>query len=348
MSGCGPLLDQLADRCPDGSDDATIGWLPDVAHPVSWGAEHVPAAPGVHRAMMIFYPSAGSRPPVVGSETATAIGPVGQPSPMLRKCGVQWPVVLFLHGHAPLNFPYPTSDLYRFWRHLPASLARSGYVVVVPSHTAELNFSEVVVDDAVRDLEWVRRGWANSPWVSKSPRFAIAGHSNGAMLGMYIAGYTQSVAFASLGGEYTARDEFFRPYFSDLLIPKFFMWASGNPSEHFLAYDYLRPAGSRYLVEYEGKHWDYIDPAYTGSLARGPCARIPDIAADLVTLFVASTFISLTKVPLDLSRPAVSLTPLQKAYASRHLQGLSSIQSNCDIDLAWNIGGVEGSRHLGT
>jgi hypothetical protein len=348
LTGCGRLLDQLAGRCPAGSDDAGIDWLPDAAHPVSWGAEHVPEAAGVHRAMMIFYPSIGSRGPVVGSQTAMAVGPIGQPPPMLKMCGVRWPVVLFLHGHAPLNFPFPTSDLYRFWRHLPASLARSGYIVVVPSHPADLSFSQQVVDDALRDLDWVRQGWAHSPWVSKSPQFAIAGHSNGAMLGMYIAANTQSVSFVSLGGEYTARVEFFAPIFRDLLVPRFFMWADAQTSEHFLAFDDLRPTGSRYFVEYAGRHWDYIDSAFTGSLVRGPCAQMPDIAADLATLFIGLTFSGLTKVPIDLSKPIVSLTPKQQAYAFQHLRSLDLIQSGCSINLSWTMGEDMGSRHLGT
>ena len=199
----------------------------------------------------------------------------------------------------------------------------------------------------MRDMEWVRHEWTQSPWVSKSSTFAIAGHSNGALQASYIAANTNAVSLVSLGGEFGPYAEFFRSYFADDRVPKFFMWARNNSAENILAYDYLRPAAPYHLVQYTGEHWDYLESAYTAPLAHGPCDQMPELTADLVTLYIGLTFSSLTSVMLDLSKPIVNLTLPQQVYAFRHLQGLDAIHPGCSIDLQWDMAGEQGIKHIG-
>src|SRR4029450_10313809 len=87
-----------------------IGWQPSALTPVFHGYRTYGPADGAPAQLRVFYPSADWPDSNVL---------------MLEGCG-SYPVILFAHGHCPGdNHPYR-------WFRLPAQLARSGYVVVVP------------------------------------------------------------------------------------------------------------------------------------------------------------------------------------------------------------------------
>ena len=62
-------------------------------------------------------------------------------------------------------------------------LARSGYVVIVPSYNSHQVISDPTAarDAALADLDWVRTGWSEAEWVDKQSA-AVAGHSLGGVL----------------------------------------------------------------------------------------------------------------------------------------------------------------------
>ena len=342
------MSDGVGDTCPRSpGDNGDVNWIPDVAHPVAWGAEDVPGVAGVHRSMMIHYPIhryGGESVPE--TNTARAVGPFGPP-PILKLCGVRWPTVLFLHGGQP--FSYSKATYYRRWRRLPAVLARSGYVVVVPSHVANIVLTEADLAAAQQDLEWVRNGWTQSHWVSKRREFVVAGHSNGALMASYMAARVpEVVALVWLGGQYESLPDVINVLLN-LAKPKLMMWTWRERNEN-LRHLFTGIPRAKHGVSYNGGHFDYLDPADTEAFPRGPCPLIGAVAADLVALFVASTFQSLTQVPDDLSRPQVSLTSTQQIYAAGHLSSLDQISSTqgCSVDFQWDLDKYsQGSRWLG-
>jgi acetyl esterase/lipase len=92
-----------------------IDWQPNAYAPVFFGMRNYPASvalDGAPTACRVFFPS------LDGAFSS---------APILDGCG-RYPLVLFAHGNC-IN----EQDHYTKWFELPAQLARSGYVVVVPS-----------------------------------------------------------------------------------------------------------------------------------------------------------------------------------------------------------------------
>jgi hypothetical protein len=88
-----------------------IGWQPSALAPVFHSYRTYGAADGAPAPLRVFFPSADWP----DSEVL-----------MLEGCG-RYPVILFAHGQCDGD-DHP----YQRWFRLPAQLARSGYVVVVP------------------------------------------------------------------------------------------------------------------------------------------------------------------------------------------------------------------------
>ena len=306
LAGCESILGGLSDTCPGSpAEGLDVNWIADVAHPVAAGSVDIQGVPGSHRTMAIHYPAYHPQPVF---EASFSTSPVLKPPPMLRLCGVRYPVILFLHG----NGPSPVSLTYQKWRRLPAALARSGYIVVVPSHSGDRTFSQAHVDAAQRDLEWVRSGWDQSNWVSKRPQFGVAGHSNGALQAFYLAlRLPEVISFALLSANLAGDTFFFSEVVQEvveLATPKSFVWARNDNAENFAGY-WTPLKGPKYEIAYDGRHFDYFDPEDSPTYwSRGPCDKIRVLAPELVALFFASTFISHTQVPTDLRTPHVVLS----------------------------------------
>ena len=327
-----------------------VDWIPDVAHPVAWGEEHLTTADGAPRTLSVYYPSPRFIPP----------------RPMLRSCIGRWPVVLFLHGQLPPGLSQQARDNYhRAWWRVPVALARSGYVVVVPRHSAPLPQREeapAMVAEAMRDVAWVRTQWSEAKWVAQDIRSTVvAGHSFGALLAARVAAaHPEISAFVSLGGGFHQLNDP-RELLQSIAAPSFFMFSTSQSFEPFLQFERIdgdaNPANNiwpdltqhKYAATYDGAHFDYLEPDRSGSAPRSDCSLIGGVAADLAALFIASTVQSLTQVPVDLRKPTPPLTEAQQALAIQHLTSVDRIEDaqGCRVDLKWRAFDQEGSRKLG-
>lgn len=338
LGGCAPIIQAVAGSCPDDPEESGgVDWTPDVLHPVFYGFQEVTAADGAPGRARVWYPSFE--------------GFVDGP-PIVKLCLVRWPVVLFLHGQPPC----PDADYYRRWTRLPATLARSGYIVVVPSHSAPFpNPDTPVAENIWRFVTWVRNDWEHARWVDNRPEAtAVAGHSYGALLGAHVArAHPEVSAYVGLGGPWT---EFSDPIavLQNIGAPSFFMWGSGLSLENLDGGGMWNsiPAPKHGAV-YPGEHFDYL-PARPGcSVPRGGCNLIEAVTADLVALFItrySSVALARARIPVTLERPAVSLTARQEFFVGGHLTGLSQIvgRPGCRVDLRWIDGAASGTRRLGT
>jgi pimeloyl-ACP methyl ester carboxylesterase len=312
-----------------------IDWIVDAVHPVFVGTE---AAVGSPRPMTIYFPTASRH-------NAT----------LLRPCLQGWPVMLFLHGMPPRQGATP-SPWASVWNQLPATVARCGYVVGVPAHNAQQFEGDPAgaVAAALADVEWLRSGWAGSPWVDRRPATTtLAGHSYGALIAALVASRHEVGALVSLSGPYTVNGVA-KQALRQVRAPSFFMWGSDRFSSS--QFDDLHQAGfwrtqlsqPRYAAVYEGEHFDYIPAAQTGTADRGPCAGVGGASADLAALFVAAHVASLTQVGIDLRKPQVTLTPAQQPFAQGHLQGLDQFSGpGCRMTLEWVVGAQTGGRQFG-
>lgn len=342
ISGC-RLIEILADSCPeDQTESGGVDWTPDVLHPVFYGFKDLGAADGAPSALRIWYPT----------YEGFTDGP-----PILKLCLVRWPVVLFLHGQPPC----PDPDYYRRWSMLPAVLARSGYVVAVPSHAAsfpEETTSGPAVAAALGVIDWVRSSWEHKKWVdARAEATVVAGHSYGALLAARVAQARPAIsAYAGLSGPFL---EFSNPVpvLQAIDAPAFFMWATGNPLTG--AFENLDGAGvfpqiprPKHAAVFPGEHFDYLRPWTGCNFLQGGCTLIEAVAAELTALFIARNLpvaLSRSQIPVNLDPPAVALTQKQQFFAGGHLSGLRQIQgrAGCRIDLRWDDGSVTGSRRLG-
>lgn len=348
LGGCASLIDDAAGSCPSNpAASGGVDWIPDVAHPVAWGEEHLTTADGAPRTLSIYYPS----PRFIA------------PRPLLEICLKRWPVVLFLHGQPPTILP-PGPEYHRRWWRVPIALARSGYVVIVPSHTALLPNAENApagVAAAVRDLDWIMTDWHGADRLDKrATSTVVAGHSYGALLAARVAAAREVGAFVSLSGPYQELNDRLG-LLQSIKCPSFFMFSTGNDGPLSLVFEQIndpsQPANNlwdqlsqdRYAATFDGGHFDYLQPSDTGGEFRGACSLVAGVAADLAALFVASNVQSLTAVPIDLRKPQVQLTPAQQDLAIVYLQSVDQIATRpgCRVNLKWSVDGTTGARQLG-
>lgn len=321
---------------------------PSILAPVFYGhADHLPTG-ALRTPARVFYPSLDGSP---------------QDAAMLTGVG-RYPVVLLLHGmcvHEP--------EMYRRWDLLPAQLARSGYVVIVPKIANIPPFSDDNPDIAVATgaLDWLRTEWTHRAELMPRPMTAVVGHSWGALLGGFVAQRLRAQqslsAFASLSGGWLESPTIPPPQLA-LDVATLFTWGTGS-SDNFTNLEGANAsvlsavAGSRHVVRFlRGEHWDYFR---AGTIAcekgmRGPCTLLRPLAADFVTSFLSrymppqhhsalSTSITHTLVP-----PPLDLTPAQAFYAGGHLQGFAAIAGaqTCSVTHSWRLPPfLEGSMVLG-
>jgi pimeloyl-ACP methyl ester carboxylesterase len=232
--------------------------------------------------------------------------------------------VLFLHGLPPCGVA-DDPDFFSRWTTLPSVLAKSGYVVVVPSHvppdprdTSFPDDSNAASARAISVIDWVRGvrvdtldpgaataravgplqapRWENADWVH--PRAtAIAGHSFGALLAARVAQERPGISsFVSLSGGFGFLGEP-TPLLQSIQARKFFMWADGTVlGDSSMMSEDLDRTGiwsgipqAKHAAVFVGHHFDYIRLRPGGDCnALGPiCSAIGAVAADLVALFIA-------------------------------------------------------------
>jgi hypothetical protein len=302
-----------------------IDWKPSVLYPAFAHSEHFDVNNGAPGSLQVFYPSPG--PFSDRSDTS------------VLECG-QYPLVIFLHGHR-LNDP----DIYKRWTRLPATLARSGYVVVAPKLP---NISggtppfgaggDKDLDRAKAVLDWMHNGWEYHDQLMPSPSPAIVGHSFGALLGARLAPQIGASAYVGLSGGWNDPFANIDPQTLDALnVPSLF--ARGGGDDATAEIDRIPNLWNRIKsIKYKwvfprGRHWDYLSlselPSSSGE--RGPCSLIPDLAADYTALFLsryippADAGIAGLIPPKLIPLPTAARTALQDLFWSGHLEGLKSL-----------------------
>jgi hypothetical protein len=304
-----------------------IAWQPEPLAPVFFGRREVTADDGAPTSMCVFFPS-------LDGAVDTA--------PLLEGCGA-YPLVLFIHGHCAAD----TAN-FRRWFHLPAQLARSGYVVVVPEmagiasgiHPSMADHPDLETLEAV--TQWVATQWEHAD-VLDAGRIGVVGHSFGALIGARFGATAGATAFAGLSGVW--QDWPTGPLPITLLdVPTLLVW--GGILDFFTelpdsVWDELPPPKHR-VVWTEGEHWDYLvgstPPCSAGA---GPCPAVGVASADLVTMFLGkyvppehALYLS-DAIPDSLIPPALDLTPEQQFFAGGHLVGFDMVegQAACAVSI---------------
>jgi pimeloyl-ACP methyl ester carboxylesterase len=332
VAACEREVSAIFDECPD--DDGGIHWTPDVGAPVFYGHQDFTTGDGAPRDLRVYYPS------VEGVPTD---------APLLTRCLVQWPVVLLLHGQPPADL---VGDLeyHQRWSRVAGVLARSGYVVVVPSvdHHQVPRDPDPVRDEVLAAMDWVRSDWAESKWVHPELA-AVAGHSLGGVLATHVATANPDIrALVSFSGDFINRGRI-----DDVAVPSLFFWVDQSLTEDIdLLGLWDQLSMPRYRGVFDGEHFDYLRPADTGpATPRGDCDSLGPATADLAALFIARTapgpFASHQPAE-DLRPPSVDLTDQQRFFAGAHLEGLGAFDRDpdCQLDLRWELDGSAGGRDL--
>jgi dienelactone hydrolase len=231
-------------------DTGLVNWTPDVLRPVSYGfKEYGPDVAPMR--LRIFYP--------------TYHFTKDYDAPLLKVCDVRWPLVLFLHGRPPCESDITGDPNYFFrWTRFATVLARSGYVVAIPSYVAPdpTDANHPTIGRATSVIDWVRGvqippdslhpgaarstppesqdpgaasartvgplappRWENAEWVHGRAT-AIVGHSYGATLAARIASARSNISsFVSLSGVAHGATI---PLIQSIRARKLFMWADNT------------------------------------------------------------------------------------------------------------------------
>lgn len=265
-----------------------IDWAPSVFTPVFYGyrdheltlpppepelAPIASAAPGdlaiplpgsMEARCRVFYPSLDGSPP---------------DAPVLTGCATT-PLIVFSHGQCAPGGQIP-GNFHHAWYELPATLARAGYVVVVPDYD-DPN-SDEDLERLVRLIRWVRS--STSPYASmlkSPPQTGLVGHSYGAAMTVRamkerripVGGY----ALLSPQGSSSV----------DIPQPVLWTWGDGGDLTADPRIDFWEPTQPAHAVQFVGaEHHDYMP------FGRVECAKsqqndvrlMPHLAADIVTLF---------------------------------------------------------------
>ena len=313
--------------------DCPVGWQPHAFSPVFYGyrdyAESA-TAPGNCR---VFYPSTDGSP---------------QNAPPLEGC-CKYPLVILIHGHCQGH----EADEYKKWFLLPAQLARSGYVVLIPSvtliaGTPSTNHPAIPVIESFRD--WVLNDWEFHELVD--PNTGIIGHSFGAPIGSSISKTNNAVrAFVSLSGQYEGVNDY-------LSMNKPVLFLRGHPTsdiaETYVGFNWSATPSPKHKVEFaEGYHWDYLLPSQvqcSNCFGHGDCSKSAQLSTEVITMFF-SRYLRRTntvdnRVPLSLIPPDITLTTEQQFYAGGgYLSAFDNPGRNCMVNLEWVTPQGSGTTH---
>lgn len=304
-----------------------IGWQPQALTPVFYGARDLGTADGAPVDLRVWFPSLD--------------GAVWS-APLLEGCG-SYPLVILCHGHCTGD-PVP----HQRWFLLPAQLARSGYVVVVPFlggvsagvHPSTPGHPDLATLEAVHT--WVREDWEHHDVLLPPPATAVIGHSYGAMVGARYAASIDAAAYAGLSGVW--QDWPSGPWpIEELDGPSLLVW--GGDLDFFTAVPDSKwnamPRPRHKVVFAEGEHWDYLSgidvPCSPGP---GPCAGLGAATNDLVAMFLGrylppelATDLP-GKVPANLTPPALDLTTEQEFFAGgNYLESFAALAGSpgCEV-----------------
>lgn len=366
--GFGRLVDRGKGRVfLDPTPGCPISWKPSVFAPVFYGYRDTTATfpPVAHAAETATTASARVRP----GEVSSVGHPVrvwfpsldGSPqhAEILQGCG-RYPLVILAHGSCPQD-----EDHYQKWFELPAVLARSGYVVVVP----ELQLGAPSGNEAEQQLigklaAWARSDWEHAETVMPAPATALVGHSWGAGLLGHVAARTPGsyAAYVSLSGVEVPGE------MHGSTMPTLFTWGGELGLEvlgvQVSQWDRFTPP-AHFAEFHHAGHWDYLPKGRSacdepnGQPQRGTCTLTPMLAADIVacflTIYLRPEGVPFVKVgPFQLFvihrslRPPGSfpsyLTTQQHFFAGGHLLAWKAVPSreDCGVSLRWVVSGDVG------
>lgn len=358
----------------DGHEDCPIPWQPSVFAPVFHGYRDLevflPDEPVVATARTAASAVGAERPPFDRPGTDVRLRvffPTVDGSPqhasIQRGCH-PFPLVLLAHGHCA------EERHWQKWWELPATLARSGYVVLLPelprtaAGTAPSGntFEQQLVHRLVR---WARSGWEHRDRLMPAPATALVGHSFGGGLTAHVAASApwQYAAHAALSAvEYDAG-------LARSSMPKLLTWGT-EPGLEVLTVPFGRWreqfSGPTHVVEvHGGGHWDYLPAGRSGcegDPGRGPCHLVPHLAGDVVACFLTRYLrpdgVPQTPWPWPLSawlpephaihpslrRPPLVLTQQQEFFAGGHLTAWNGLgTAECGLTMSWQLPGSSGS-----
>jgi pimeloyl-ACP methyl ester carboxylesterase len=343
-TAAGTLLTACADSCPE----CPIGWQPDVLAPVFYGWQEFAVDDGAPGSLRIWFPSLDGNP-----EHASILSPSRG----------RFPLVLFLHGQCS------DAEHYKAWDVLPAELARSGYVVVVPDLGPGPGPPWAEGESPARwvqvFLEWARAHWGHREQLMPAPATAVIGHSYGAMWGgRFVASAPETLsAYASIGGGWLEWPGSPPLPLADLRVPALFIrgdedvFAEISPRNGLETFWNQVPRPKHSIVLDGGTHFDHLRTPNDIKAAcggqQGPCNLIGYLTADLVTVFLSkyippeNSGIPAGFIPDTLTLPHVRLTEGQHFYAGAHLPGLSKLpQESCGGEHIWETTLGSGSDTL--
>jgi pimeloyl-ACP methyl ester carboxylesterase len=346
LSGCATFWDFFFGTCPkDPAETGGVDWVPSIMHPVFFGLQDLSAADGAPGAVRIFYPSYSEFP---------------TDAPILKMCAVRWPLVLFFHGMPPQQC-FSLQQWFKSWWMLPLTLARSGYVVVVPSYSPRLTLEPTF---AATLIDWVRTSWVNAKWVNQHPEAtALMGHSYGGVVASRAARARPPIsAFVSLSAPF---NELNPPEPANLLgsigAPSMFMFSSENCCvdenlDHTGLTDVIPQP--KHIAVFPGQHFDYVADIPDCSEPRGACPIFSTAAAQLVALFISRYMpvpVSQPHISVNLNPGAVTQTDKQRQFSQNQLDSNGRLTAlnhftfeGCRIDLRWVDGTETGSRVIGS
>jgi hypothetical protein len=307
-----------------------ISWQPSALAPVFYGVREYGPEQGAPAPCRVFFPSLD----------------VGGFAPILKGCG-RYPLILFAHGQCA------EGEHYKKWFELPATLARAGYVVVVPHLPATA--SGGYPWDADGDLPVIADilDWMRSKWEHRSTllpgRTGIAGHSRGALLAAHFADVRGGIAaYASLSGVWDEWPTLPPRPIDVLAMPKLLTWGPAE-ADQFAPFSEERwgaLATPKHKAEFPLAHWDYLPVGRTTCAeGRGPCSLVPALVGDVVTMFFGR-YLPPERVP-NLTRrinptllpPPLALTTEQEFYAGAYLNAFSRRPIGiCSVRLGWDAG----------
>jgi hypothetical protein len=329
--GCFYSVDPGCTECP-------IAWQPSAMTPVFYGERDYTVDDGAPGPVRVFFPSLDGSPSY---------------APILLGCG-RYPVVLFAHGNCSED-----AEHYKSWFTVPASLARSGYVVVVPDLPSTRigvgpwtdPHSDLAIIDAM--LTWIRTSWDYSGSLLPSS-IGIAGHSYGSLLAARFAQESvgtenQISAYASLSGVWSEWPSSPPRPISSLAIPKLFVWGTGF-GDTFANLDSgglwaTVPSPKHRAAVADAEHFDYLGSSESACAGEsGPCEWAGTLAREMTFTFFSKYMPPENWASLGTSLPDTMLLPPlmptgfdQEFFMGLHriAQGLFGGDLECSATLAW-------------
>ncbi len=316
------------------ANDCPVGWQPHAFSPVFYGHQDYESASGDPASppgkCRVFYPSLDGSP---------------SGAPPLEGC-CKYPLIILIHGDCQGD-----ANHYKKWFLLPAQLARSGYVVLIPS-VPSISSIPSPTHPAIAAMEtfrtWVLNDWEFHDLVT--PNTGVIGHSFGAPIGASFSKANSNVkAFASLSGQYEGVNDY-------LTMNKPVLFMRGHPTsdiaEALVGFNWAGTPQPKHRAEFnDGHHWEYMlapQVQCSNSFGRGSCSKATQLTTELTTMFftryLSRTNSVNTRVPLSLIPPDITLTIEQQFYAGgNYLNAFDSPVSGCSASLAWETPDGNGS-----